>query len=121
MNVAIMEDVVILESLIIMNAKFIVEITPGEVQIEMRLIEIKNSIIISIINFQNRIIDSNSAVSKGRIQFALIRAAGNDRNFCLIRKLLILRKTAIADEDKEQQDFSHKIKFDTILKIRKTD
>jgi energy-converting hydrogenase Eha subunit H len=91
MNEPVIINIVVLKILIIVNTQLIVKIPTRKIQIKVRLVEIEDTVVVRFINSLCRIIYSKSAMTKGRIDFFLSRAACDDGKLRLIGELSVLR------------------------------
>jgi len=67
MYISVVRNIVIAKVRIVVNAQLVIQISPGKVEVEIRLIEIKYSIVIGKVNLLIGVIHPNCAVPKGRI------------------------------------------------------
>jgi hypothetical protein len=84
--VSVVLDVMLFKVLIVVNAEFIEEISPGKIQIEVGLIEIKYAIVEGKIELLTGIRYTDSAVAEGGIQFVMSRPTRDHRNFSSLRQ-----------------------------------
>ena len=78
--IPVIEYVVMFKTLVIVNAEFVIEIAASKIQIKIRLIEVKNTVVISGIESCGRVMNTKCAVPECRLQLFLKRATGDDRD-----------------------------------------
>src|SRR5690606_842931 len=100
-HIAVLLDIMPHKVPVIGYIELIDHIPPGEVEIKVGLIEIKNSVIVDIVPPILRVPDAKGIVSEGGIQFTLVWTAGYNTYFCSFGKGLSLCKS---ERDQPQEN-----------------
>lgn len=96
---AIVVNIIISELTVLLNSKFIVEIPPRKIQVEIGLIKIKYTIVVDPVNTCFRIVNPKCVVAKCRIKLLLKWPAGDHIDFCSPRQLCGLRKAVYRKQE----------------------
>lgn len=112
MDFPVIVDIIIPKRLIVVSSQTVVQISFREIQIKVRLVEVKNSIMVGIINPLNRVVYSEGAMAERGKKLSLKRPKGDYRNGGLFRKLLP-KYTSGCKKNKEYSDERfHGVKLD---------
>ena len=67
MYVPVEIDIGITETRVVVNTKLVIKVSPGKIEIEVWLIEIKDTVVVCIIDVVRWIVDTECAVSECRV------------------------------------------------------